>query len=1580
MSHFEDLEEKIRVLVEENARLRQATKLSNQLNITLKETQQELLQSRLMLHSILNNIPIGIYWKDVDLKYVGYNNEYVNQLGFELDDDITGKTDFDIYPYDIAAAIKKEDEQIFKSQQPKLNYKELHTRPNGDIQWLQLSKIPLWGNSGNITGIIRISQDVTNQSIEQNEKNQLFNDLTILEEIINNSPSVAFVLCNDSRWSVEYISQNIKNFGYKTADFYSGACGFKKLIFADDLQNILLLIEENKEQERFSCDFRLNVKDSDPVWVTCNFKPIYTDDVITHYQAVVTDISALKVAEMKLKIQYDEIQSQNEEIQAQNEEFYAINEELKQNYEEFHSLHDELRESETKFRAVTEQSNVAIVIVQDEKIIFHNQALLKLLGLQHNQTIEWSLSQFVDSFYKADRENLQEYLNTCISQQTKGAHKSFKMVHSADFLYVDLWSNSIKINGNNSLVISIIDITSKKMFSEALKEVNENLLVTLNSLTDAVIVVNKQNRIINLNPVAERITGCTLTHYRNKPLNDILTFTDEQHSDVLSYLKENVLKNAQSIVYPYYINILSQDGKESKVQITASPVKKEGAETTGMVLVLRDVTKISEMENALNESELRLKTKIHFLSAPDKATPNISLTDLVDIEHLQTVLDTFSQVNGLASVITDIDGLQVTKPSNYSKVCNVIRSSSKGLAKCCEFNKQIGIESYKSLSPEIKPCSTCGFLCASMPIVIGGNHVANWHIEQANKGNATEQSLRALALEINVNPDEIADAFKQMAEMPLEKFKEVASFLELLSKEISASGYNNAKLAQEIIKYKETENTLRSNQVMLQSIIDNSSDGILLINSKGVIVEWNKALEKITGITRKDSKGKHYSEINTGILPDDLIHSEKKDVYFKELMAKVQAGHHYKAYETEILSSNNKIRKVQNALFPVSGADEQLLGIISRDITSSYKAEEELKKSKQLLQSILDNSPVAIYMKNSKGVYELINKKAEELFDLTRNEIIGKTTDELFPYERGQNVLSIADSSILAENKPIEFEGKLTVKNTEKTFYTIKAPFNDLADNEVKIIGILMDITRRVDAETMLKESEELYRQLIHTSPEAIVLNDKSGKVLFLSPRNKEMFNITDESTAKKNVLDYIHPDDIERAQKNMADVWANDVSVPNQYVFVKNNGEQFYGEVNSAVVKDMYGHPKAMISVVRDVSERKKVEQELISAKEKAEEADRLKSSFLANMSHEIRTPMNAIIGFSGLLSDDLIDNEKRKEYINIIEGNSSALLNLIDDIIDFAKIESNQLKINPAFFNLDKTLVEIKSYFDEIIISKNKQDVKLILSDLNIGSNIHVFADQLRLKQILVNLISNSIKFTDSGYIMFGYQVIESTYLKFFIKDTGIGMPKEKHEVVFERFRQVDETFTRKYGGTGLGLAICKNLVKMMDGEIWVESEEGKGSEFYFTLPLTEKITTNSNNFIEIYDQQSPPSLNWKNKLILVAEDEQINFQFIEEALSNTGLKFIHAKDGLEAIEHFKNSNGDIDLVLMDIKMPNLNGFDATKEIKKLNKNTPVIAQTAFAMEEDKTNCFDAGCDDYITKPIKYKQLISVLKKHLK
>jgi PAS domain S-box-containing protein len=464
-----------------------------------------------------------------------------------------------------------------------------------------------------------------------------------------------------------------------------------------------------------------------------------------------------------------------------------------------------------------------------------------------------------------------------------------------------------------------------------------------------------------------------------------------------------------------------------------------------------------------------------------------------------------------------------------------------------------------------------------------------------------------------------------------------------------------------------------------------------------------------------------------------------------------------------------------------------------------------------------------------------------------------------------------------------------------------------------------------------------------------------------------------------QGLLELIHPDDRDYFNQSFQDSVKNSTESDITHRIIRPDGEYWYVNVRSEVIRDDSDNTIRSIGTVQDITDRVFMEQQLVQARETAEKADGLKTSFLMNMSHEIRTPMNAIIGFSDLLTGPELDEPDRSKFGSIIKENGQRLLHLIDDILDISKIETGQLVIKKQEVRLNRIVGELIETYNILIQKGSKAPIEIIYGE-NSDTNLKVFTDPNRLRQILSNLIENAVKNTEKGSVEIGYYLVTSekeneNRIVIYVKDTGRGIAPEDLESIFELFRKI-ESKDKLFEGIGLGLSISKNLVHLLGGEISVKSEPGGGSEFSFWLPLKK---SEQPDILKTFQPNLTFQSLFDDKVVLVAEDEVGNFSLMKFAFKGTGAKLIHAEDGRKAV-NICNTNIDIDIVLMDIKMPELDGFAATRIIKKQRKDLPVIALTAFAMEDDIKSCFEAGCDEFQAKPVNFDELFGKIEKCLK
>jgi hypothetical protein len=706
----------------------------------------------------------------------------------------------------------------------------------------------------------------------------------------------------------------------------------------------------------------------------------------------------------------------------------------------------------------------------------------------------------------------------------------------------------------------------------------------------------------------------------------------------------------------------------------------------------------------------------------------------------------------------------------------------------------------------------------------------------------------------------------------------------------------------------------------------------------------------------------------------------------------------------DILTEDKGIRKIIHSIAElekdVQGKPIKITGVIN-DITEVKKSEDELNKSYILLQSIIENIPTRLFWKDAQLRYLGCNK----LFALDAGlsnpeELIGK--DDFQMGWRDQAELYRADDQLVMDSgipKLAYEEPQTTPDGNNIWLRTSKVPLLDKNDKVIGMLGIYDDISEIKQKEKELIEAKEkaeenekellLAKEIVEKNTEMILssqsvahicsystnlnVNDLEKSAWVCSPEFYKIFGIN--KTYPHTIAgwaNFIHPDHREKLVAYHESVVKNRSSFNHDYKIIRiNDGVERWVHGTGELVYDTEGNPVRMHGAIQDITESKQIENELIKAKEKAEESDRLKSAFLANMSHEIRTPMNGILGFTSLLKEPGLTGKDQQKFVGIIEKSGDRLLTTINDIIDISKIEAGQVDVIISDINLNKQLDELFEFF---LPEAKKKNIKLSVINQVPDHLSNIKSDKEKIFSILTNFIKNAIKYTHAGSIEFGYSIVErgkKDELEFYVKDTGIGIIRERQKAVFNRFVQADIENTKTFQGSGLGLAISKAYVEILGGKIWVESEAGVGSQFYFSVPY---ISSNKQIHKKNTDESNKEPSFKKGIKILIVEDEKFSIDYLSVVLEKYGKQMLVAKTGTEAIEMCRD-HPDIDLILMDIGMPEMDGYEATRRIRKFNKEVFILAQTAFAQMGDKEKCIEAGCNDYITKPIKKEKLLEII-----
>ncbi len=756
---------------------------------------------------------------------------------------------------------------------------------------------------------------------------------------------------------------------------------------------------------------------------------------------------------------------------------------------------------------------------------------------------------------------------------------------------------------------------------------------------------------------------------------------------------------------------------------------------------------------------------------------------------------------------------------------------------------------------------------------------------------------------------------------------------------------NNAINRVNVIREKNiAEEALRESEERYRLIIEKSPNTIA-IHQDGKLVFMNPSGAKLIGAKASEEL------IGRSIL--DVVHPDSRRNVI-DRMQKVAEGIEAPLFEEKFIKLDGTVIDVEVIGIPISFGGHMASQVIVRDITERKIVEKALKDSEEKYRSIFENVLDLYYESGLDGTIFAISPSIEILSrgQYKREELIGKSMIDFYsnPEER-----KLFLEVLKAKGSVTDFE--IMIKNRDGSLIpcsvSSKISFN-AEGIPVKIIGSMRDISERKQAEDKLKQSSAFNESLLKTIPFGMDIVDEEGNVLFQSENIKRLFGV--EGIGKKCW-------DLYRDDKKQCD----DCPLKKGFNAGETESYESHGVLGNRIFEIihtgmLYHGKKAMLEIFQDITERKENEEELIKAKEKAEDSDRLKTAFLHNISHEIRTPMNAIVGFATLLGEPDVDDLTRQSYIEMIMQGSHHLLSIISDIMEISNIEANLARIAKNEINLNTAL---KSLYTQFLPKANEKKIRFLCKNGLSDSDSLIITDSTKINQILSNLLSNAFKFTDKGSVEIEYNK-DGPFLKFSVTDTGIGIPPEFHKRIFDRFFQVESSFTRLYEGTGLGLAISSAYVELLGGKMWLSSEPGKGATFYFTLPYQKQVTAS------LPDIEKPENhdLVFKKKIkILVAEDVESNFKLVSYFLLGSYTELLWAKTGREAVEQCL-ADRSIDLILMDIRMPDMDGYTATKVIRGENISIPIIAQTAYADDMDKA--IESGCSGFISKPFDKKGLL--------
>lgn len=798
-------------------------------------------------------------------------------------------------------------------------------------------------------------------------------------------------------------------------------------------------------------------------------------------------------------------------------------------------------------------------------------------------------------------------------------------------------------------------------------------------------------------------------------------------------------------------------------------------------------------------------------------------------------------------------------------------------------------------------------------------------------------------------------------------------------------------IMRDITRRKQAEDSLRRSEAIQTKMVANIGDVIVIIDKNEINTYKSPNIEKWFGWRPEEVVGRNTYE---NLHPEDVDGAQK---FFRGLLGKPDASG---TSETRYRCKDGSYKWIEISMINLLH-DLDIRGVLGNyhDITERKLTIEMLDNERILLRTLIDNIPDAVYSKDLACRKTLANlTEVRYMGAKSESEVIGMTDFDLYPEDLAEKFY-IDDQMVLQTGKALLNREEYVIdENGEKRhILSSKIPIRDKNNNVIGLVGIGRDITvRKISEENFIiakekaEESEQRLVTFINSIPDIICYKDYCGRWMLANNADLELFGLEN--------VDYIGKTDAELApfthqiyneafrncMVSDEKAWLNGKITRGTENIPTPAGKQKCYDVLKIPVFHPNGERKGLAVIGHDITEFIAIQNELEIAKDLAEGSNHLKTTFLSNISHEIRTPFNSLLGFLNLITDNELTDQERAEYVGLVNQSSYRLMNTINDIVEISQIQTGQAEV---LF----TQTSLKQLIDSLY-KKFRQDTEKKKLEFTITNQLpiqmeYLLTDDRKLNAILANIIGNAIKFTESGSIELAIQFekkvdnegnIDSSELSgtparllFTVKDTGIGIPKEKQSQIFGLFMQGDGSHTRSFEGCGLGLSISKAYVEMLGGEIWVESQINGGTIFYFTIPYiatTEQKTVIGNRSSDL-----------KNLIVLIAEDDEASAMLISISVKAITKQIIKVKTGLEAVEACRK-NPDIDLVLMDIKMQGLDGYEATQQIRQFNTTVKIIAQTANALYGDREKALAAGCNGYIEKPIIKEKLIALINGYLK
>jgi PAS domain S-box-containing protein len=1247
-----------------------------------------------------------------------------------------------------------------------------------------------------------------------------------------------------------------------------------------------------------------------------------------------------------------------------------------------------LRESQHLFQTLALVSPVGIFrTTPDGKTTYVNPKWSELSGLSPEKALG---TGWLTAVHPEDRKALSANwsVNSGSGKESTAEYRFLR----PDGSIVWVMGNAVPEQVDNKLVGyigTITDITERKLTEDRLKSSEERWKILFDYAPDAYYLNDIKGNFVDGNIAAEKLLGYNKKEMIGKNFLKLNLISPGQLPVAAKLLLKNAVGRGTG---PDEFVLSRYDGSKITVEIITYPVRIK--DQTLVLGIARDITGRKHAEEAMVESEYKYRQLVtqspdgifivdfsgKFLSVNKAICENLKYTEeellslkLLDLvpekyhsmhkERLGTVMNGENtstsaeyEVIGKDKIIHFVEVLSVpyfheNKLVGFQGIARDIteRKSVENLLRESEEKYRRIFENVQDTYYETSIDGTILEVSSSIEVLSKGNYKRSDLIGRSMYDFYPDAIERKTLLE-KINENGYVVDF----EVTLKNRDGSYIPCSISSKVVLDQKGRPEKILGTLRDITDRRNALialRESEEMYRSIYDNSSVAILLTSPDGRILSANEYACKLFGRTEEE-----ICKSGRNALVDLSDERLEPLIYERTRTGKATGA------LTFLRNDGSKFKaEVSSVVFMDRDGNERTSMVI-RDLTEQNKAEKLIRDNEARFRSYFDSVVAGIAITSAEKEWIEVNDRLCNMLGYAKDELLASKWSELTHPDDLSIDMNNFDKVLQGEIDAYSIEKRFIRKDGSTLWTNLSVRCAREADGNVDyFIAMIIDITESKKIEEALGESEEKFRSIMENSSDAIFITDIQGKYIYTNLAASELVGFTKSEMLQKSIAD-VSPKDRINEYFDIFNSIVHKGRIFTEIEIIRKDRTLVPIDINAVKI------PGSMIfASCRDISQRKEFEKEMINAKTRAEESDRLKTAFLHNISHEIRTPMNAIVGFSALLGEPGLDEQSKGTFIETITRSSDHLLAIINDIIEISNIEAGILKIHISEVNLKKLF---QSLADQYLPKAAEKGLKIIFEVIPDKDTI-IETDNTKLLQIITNLLNNALKFTSEGQIGIGYTIIDKQ-IQFFVSDTGMGIPEDQYERIFDRFYQVEHMMARHFEGTGLGLSISRAFVELMGGKIWVESELNKGSVFYFTLPYNPHIVVASAK------PAAKTGIVFSRELtILVAEDNENNLNLLMSYLSNPLLKIIYARNGREAVNICETTQKKIDLVLMDLKMPEMDGYEATVKIKSLFPKLPVIAQTAFVT--DKERAFDCGCSEIITKPFKRTELLEIILKYV-